>query len=166
MWKHFQTCTSQKLGKCVRFLPPYQKSLVDYHVVYQKKEINQERGSSSIKNRWSKRGAWWGESLGWCRRKIPRGQLCPRSRAPGVVGVDPMAWRGTSERRADTPGICRRDLESWQKVETRLWSTKREDTLALGKQQAGQKRRSVMVRHWLGYEWGSQMTQIQLWAGK
>lgn len=44
----------------------------------------------------------------------------PRSRAPGVVGVDPMAWRGTSERRADTPGIFRRDLESWQKVETRL----------------------------------------------
>ena len=41
-------------------------------------------------------------------------------RAPGVVGVDPMAWRGTSERRADTPGIFRRDLESWQKVETRL----------------------------------------------
>lgn len=41
-------------------------------------------------------------------------------RAPGVVGVDPMAWRGTSERIADTPGILRRDLESWQKVEARL----------------------------------------------
>lgn len=41
-------------------------------------------------------------------------------RAPGVVGVDLQALRRTSERTADTPGILRRDLGSWQKAETRL----------------------------------------------
>ena len=41
-------------------------------------------------------------------------------RAPSVVGVDLKALRRTSERTADTTGILRRDLGSWQKVETRL----------------------------------------------